>query len=91
MKNSTLLYIKGVMKGISKRGLNVGLTNIKLSKNILTITHTGNMGNSIEHSVNPNLKLINFSTIDELRSLFSITEEKGSPDYMWHIKFDLNK
>lgn len=91
MKNETILMIKGLMKGISKHGVNVGLTNIKLNKKILTITHTGNMGNSIEYSINPNLKLIKLPTINKLRTLFSVKEEIGSPDYMWYIKFDLSQ
>jgi hypothetical protein len=69
--------------------LDSGLTHITKRKNILNIWHFGNMGNSIEHSVNPNLERINFPTIDELKSDFEVRTEVGTPDYAWSIEFDL--
>lgn len=75
------------MKNFNK---NVGLTNVELKNNILTITHTGNMGNSIERSVNPNLKLINIESIEELKNKYTLISEEGCPDYLYQIKFKIN-
>lgn len=68
----------------------VGLTHISKRKNLLSVWHNGNMGNSVEHSVNPNLELIDFPTIDELKKSFRVIREFGSPDYAWAIEFNLN-
>ena len=63
----------------------VGFTRALLGKGTLRISHGGNMGNSIEHSVNPNLSLMGLPSVDELKKEFTVLEESGSPDYMWYI------
>jgi hypothetical protein len=69
----------------------IGFTTIKLSKDktMLSVFHSGNMGNTVKGSVNPNLKLGGFPTIDELKSTYPNFKENGSPDYMYSIHFYL--
>lgn len=69
--------------------LNVGFTRATFKKNELTIGHGGNMGDSVEHSVNPNLKIMGLPTVDELKDNFIIEYEIGDPDYSWAIKFKI--
>jgi hypothetical protein len=71
--------------------LNIGFTTVKLSKDkkTLSIFHSGNMGNTIKHSVNPNLKLKNIPTVEELKSMYPNFKESGSPDYMYGVIFYL--
>ena len=80
-----------LMKGLPKRGWSYGFTTVKLMANTFQISHGGNMGNSIETSVNPNLIKMGFPTVDELMGKLLVKEEFGSPDMMWHIKFDLTQ
>lgn len=68
-----------------------GLTDVKLKGNILTISHSGNMGNSITRSVDPNINALGLPTIAELKKQYKVVLEDGSPDYMYTIKFDLSK
>lgn len=88
-KSSIELKIRGYFAGLKKGGISYGFTNVKLQKNILVISHNGNMGNSVETSVNPNLNKLGFPTVDELKNSLKVIEEKGSPDYSWCIKFDI--
>lgn len=67
----------------------VGFTKIKIDKNALTISHGGNMGNSVKDSVDPNLERAGFPPVSSIKKMFSSYEESGSPDSMWSIKFDL--
>lgn len=66
-----------------------GFTIINKRNNHLFITHNGNMGNSIEKSVNPNLKILGFPTVFNLKRMFPVYKEQGSPDYSWYISFTL--
>ena len=75
---------------------NIGLTTVALSTintyskpRILSIEHSGNMGNSITSSIDPNLKKLGLPTISELKDIFDVIDEKGSPDYYYSIEFDL--
>ena len=75
--------------------LNVGLTTISLSElgkttKIFSIEHSGNIGNSITRSVNPNLKRVGLPTISELKDIYEVIEERGSPDYYYSIEFDIH-
>jgi hypothetical protein len=81
--------------GFIQRGLTtVALSPINPSKTgkndryILSVEHSGNMGNSIKRSVDPNLKRIELPTIEELKSIYEVIEERGSPDYYYSIEFD---
>ena len=82
-----LSYIKDLFKDVNRK--TVGLTEAILKGNTLIINHRGNMGNSIKHSVNPNLKIMGLPTIAELEKAFKVEEEKGTPDYFYYIKFKL--
>lgn len=73
------------------RPIRIGLTSAELKGNKLIITHNGNMGNSIEKSVNPNLKIMGIPDIDKLKNKFKVVKEKGSPDYSYKIEFNLSK
>ena len=73
--------------------INVGFTTIAFSptskkRHILSIEHSGNMGNSIQRSVNPNIQRIGLPTISDLKDIYNVIDEKGSPDYYYSIKFD---
>ena len=73
--------------------IQVGLTTIALSplsngRSILSVEHSGNMGNSIKHSINPNLIRKGLPTIEELKDIYDVIEERGSPDYYYSIEFD---
>lgn len=67
----------------------VGFTTAIYKSGTLTIAHNGNMGNSVERSVNPNLKLMNIETIQELKNKYKLISEFGSPDYAYTIKFKI--
>lgn len=68
----------------------VSVSIIKSKTKILSIEHTGNMGNSIKTSVDPNLKHIGLPTISELKDIYEVIEERGSPDYYYSIEFDIH-
>ena len=74
------------------RGIHVGFTSVKLDKKreVLTISHNGNMGNTIKHSVDPNLKMVGVPSIAMLKLTYQVIEENGSPDYSYMIKFKIN-
>lgn len=71
----------------------VGLTDIAVRKSgpkrILRITHSGNMGNTIERSVDPNIEKIGFPKIKQLKKMFDVINEEGDPDYYYSIEFDI--
>jgi len=73
--------------------IHVGLTTVSLLEDtakILNVEHAGNMGNSIERSVNPNLNRIGLPTISELKDIYEVIDEQGSPDYYYSIEFDIH-
>lgn len=72
-----------------RKRISKGFTSATLNGDILTITHNGNMGNSIEKSVNPNLDMMRLPTIQELKDTYEVVEEKGSPDYAYYIKIKI--
>jgi hypothetical protein len=76
-------------KNLKNHRITVGFTKIDYHYNKLEISHGGNMGNSIEKSVNPNLKLVQFPTIEELKESFEVLYEDGSPDYYYLIIFNI--
>lgn len=63
--------------------------NTKKGKKLLTISHGGNMGNTIKDSVDPNLKIMGFPKVEALKEMFPIVEEEGTPDYSWYVMFDI--
>ena len=63
--------------------------NTKKGKKLLTISHGGNMGNTIEDSVDPNLKIMGFPKVGTLKETFPIVKEEGSPNYSWYVMFDI--
>lgn len=67
-----------------------GLTDVEVKDDVLTISHSGNMGNSITHSVDPNLKSLGLPTIAELKKQYTVISEDGAPDYLYTIEFDLS-
>jgi len=69
----------------------IGFTHVKNKGGKLTIDHSGNMGNSIKDSVNPNLKLAGIPSIEQLKKKYSKFKEEGSPDYSYSITFTLPK
>lgn len=79
--------IKSVFKNENR--IMFGLTEAILKGDELTVTHKGNMGNSISKNVNPNLEKIGLPTINELKKKFDVKLEEGSPDYMYKITFEL--
>ena len=66
-----------------------GLTEVTVKNNILIVSHNGNMGNTIERSINPNLEALQLPVIEELKREYKVIIEDGSPDYMYLIKFRL--
>jgi len=71
----------------SRTKLTSGFTTVTKNGKSMKISHGGNMGNSITESVDPNLKMLGFPTISELKELFPNYVEKGSPDYIYVITF----
>lgn len=71
------------------RRIVIGLTTVQRSGNILKVTHTGNMGNSISNSINPNLEKAGFPSIEEMKKEFLVIKKSGSPDYMYSIEFNM--
>lgn len=69
--------------------LRYGFTTAELRNNILVIGHGGNMGNTIERSVNPNLNAMGIPSIEKLKKEFNVTYEDGSPDYLYVIRFKI--
>jgi len=80
------------IKSVMKNGtvLDSGFTHIYLKGRELKIVHNGNMGNSIERSVDPNLKSAGIPSVKELKQIYKVKKEKGSPDYSWTIIFDIS-
>lgn len=68
-----------------------GLTEIRLAAKdtILEVLHGGNMGNTLK-SIDENLKGAKFPyTIQQLKEMFNVKSERGSPDYLYVIKLSL--
>ena len=70
--------------------LQYGLTEIRENESTLKISHGGNMGNTIESTVNPNLKKLGYASIKYLKRLYRKYKETASPDYSYLIIFDKN-
>lgn len=66
-----------------------GLSDIWMKGNKLTFEYRGNMGASIERCVDPILERRGFPKIVELKKTFKTEKESGSPDYMYHITFNM--
>ena len=67
--------------------LRLGLTKVEIrgAELDVRITHNGNMGNTIERSVRPNVdKLLGEGTFDRMRSDVD-AKEYGSPDYVYQL------
>lgn len=58
-------------------------------KTLLIMEHAGNMGDTIEKNVIPNMKV--FFIDVNLYDLFEKVEETGSPDYLYTVVFDMDK
>lgn len=52
----------------------IGLTSLQWGMGSLEISHSGNMGNTIMRSVDPNLENIGFPSIEDLRATFRVIE-----------------
>ena len=68
---------------------NRGFTRVERKGHFFSVSHGGNMGNSITHSVNPNMEMMELPPIHELKEKFIVVSETGAPDMMWSIIFDL--
>ena len=84
--------ITRIFKERKSNMINFGLTQIVLRDHgkYLLVSHTGNMGDSFDN-VDENLKGAGFPTLKELRKRFYVEYDSGNPDYMYGIKFNLNK
>jgi hypothetical protein len=60
---------------------------IEETPSYLEISYRGNMGSSIERSVDPILKSNKIPSIEELKRKFPNFAESGSPSYSWSIIF----
>jgi hypothetical protein len=72
-----------------------GFTTARIGKSstkgkLLSITHRGNMGNSIKASVDPNLIKMGFPSIASLKKMFPNSKEEGSPDYSYVIEIQID-
>ena len=63
-----------------------GFTEVVITDKDITISHGGNMGNSIKESVNPNLEKLGFPSVENFKKTHEVIKEEGSPDYMWSLK-----
>ena len=88
VKSAVTIAGKKFLPNFSK---NIGLTSIKIKNGQLVINHGGNMGNTIERSVDPNIARVGLPSVKELKKMYNVLSEKGSPDYNWTIIFDLTK
>jgi len=70
-----------------KTNISFGLTSVEETDKFLSVSHNGNMGNTIERSVNPNLKQMGFQSIAKMKAIYPKFKETGSPDYSYFIKF----
>ena len=66
-----------------------GFTRVERKGHFFSVSHNGNMGNSVTHSVNPNMEMMKLPSIQELKEKYIVVSEEGSPDMMWSIIFDL--
>jgi len=71
----------------NKNSKSVGFTTVDLKKRgkLLSIEHSGNMGNTIK-DVDENLKLMKLPSIKELKKQFKVVKEEGSPDYLYTLQ-----
>tara|TARA_R110000737_G_scaffold40020_1_gene60302 strand:+ start:5644 stop:6822 length:1179 start_codon:yes stop_codon:yes gene_type:complete len=65
----------------------IGFTKISEDDKILEISHGGNQGNTIERSIDPNIKKAGLPTVAKLKEKFTNYYENGSPSYEWVIQF----
>lgn len=62
-----------------------GVTNFRISKDKLIVQHGGNMGATIEDVKQNTKKYFGFDVFNKLR----ILSTKGSPDFLYTVKFRL--
>ena len=84
-------YFRNIKLGYTQ----LGLTTIALSPNsktrsIFSIEHLGSLGSTVEKNINPNLKRQGFPTIEELKEIYEVIEERGSPESYYSIEFDFH-
>jgi hypothetical protein len=70
--------------------INYGFTTARLKGHKLSISHAGNMGNSILDT-SKNLQAMGLPSITELKDTYFLEDEFGSPDYMYTITFDIGR
>lgn len=91
IKNNLLIEsVSEIQQLFSKnKQISRGLTKVELKNGELKITHTGNMGNSIVKSVDPNLNNIGLPSISELKKSYSVLREMGHPEYLYILKLKI--
>ena len=87
--NSDLMKIIEFISNRKSLAIKVGFTSVQLLNNILNISHSGNMGNTIERSIDPNLAILKLPSIQEIKEVLKDYIEEGSPDYFYSISFKI--
>jgi hypothetical protein len=64
-----------------------GLTETYEDDEKIVITHNGNMGNTIEGTIDPNIARLSYPPIKKLKRFLPVFKEEGSPDYSYKITF----
>ena len=62
-----------------------GFTHLEVTKDFYYVTHSGNMGNSVTKSVNPNLTVMGYPTIATMKRKSKEWVEQGNPDYCYQL------
>jgi hypothetical protein len=65
----------------------VGFTEYREDDKTIKVSHAGNMGNSVDSSVNPNLHIMKVKPIADLKLQYPNHKEQGSPDYDYLATF----
>ena len=87
--------IEDVLSGILQKlklksgHMSYGLLEISINKNKLVISFAGNMGATIERSIDPILKKLDMPSLSKLKALYPKALEKGDPDYSWALAIPL--
>jgi len=72
------------------RMFGMGTLSVDKDMRAFKITWDGNMGSTIERSVDPELVARNIPTVAELKEMYPDFIEEGTPEYQWQIVFKLS-
>lgn len=81
--------VKEIFKRNGDNKIYFGLGEVELKGNKLSISYRGNMGSTIEQSVDPMLEKLGLLPVDNLKNNFTVISEEGGCDYEYLLQLKI--